>query len=101
MFLKRILSMKDDIHPPYQKVLYIDSSTGKQFLIGSTAQPKETQTYEGKTYPVVRVPTSSASHPFFTKNKQFVDTEGRVDKFLKKYKKKTPPSKDQEESKKQ
>lgn len=84
--------MKDDIHPDYQKVLYVDSSTGKKFLIGSTAQPKETETYEGHEYPTMRVPTSSASHPFFTKSKQFVDAEGRVDKFLKKYKKNSSSS---------
>jgi len=44
--------------------------------------------YEGKEYPVYRLPVSSASHPFFTKSKQFIDSEGRVDKFMKKYKKK-------------
>ena len=44
--------------------------------------------FEGKEYPVCRLPVSSASHPFFTKSKQFIDSEGRVDKFVKKYKKK-------------
>ena len=78
--------MKDDIHPKYQKVLFVDSSTGKKFLVNSTLQPKDTQEFEGKTYPAIEVPTSSASHPFFTKTKQFIDTEGRVDKFLKRYK---------------
>jgi len=82
--------MKDDIHPKYHKVLFIDSSTGKKFLIGSTLQPKQTQEFEGKEYPCIEVPTSSASHPFFTKTKQFLDSEGRVDKFLKKYKSGTP-----------
>lgn len=77
--------MKNDTHPSYQKVLFTDSSTGKQFLIGSTLQPKEKAKYEGKEYPAVQVPTSSASHPFFTKSKQFVDTEGRIDKFKKRY----------------
>ena len=77
--------MKEDTHPKYQKVLFTDSSTGKQFLVGSTLQPKETATFEGKEYPAVQVPTSSASHPFFTKSKQFVDTEGRIDKFKKRY----------------
>ncbi|MBX9745061.1 MAG: 50S ribosomal protein L31, partial [Chlamydiales bacterium] len=28
--------MKDNTHPPYQEVLFVDSSTGTQFLIGST-----------------------------------------------------------------
>ena len=31
------------------------------------------------------MPVSSASHPFFTGSKQFIDSEGRVDKFVKRY----------------
>lgn len=77
--------MKEKIHPPYQEVLFVDSSTGHKFLIGSTVQPKEKEKFDGKEYPVVRVPVSSASHPFFTKANQFIDSEGRVDKFTKKY----------------
>lgn len=77
--------MKEKIHQPYQEVLFVDSSTGHKFLIGSTVQPKEKEKFDGKEYPVVRVPVSSASHPFFTKANQFIDSEGRVDKFTKKY----------------
>lgn len=77
--------MKKKIHPPYQEVLFVDSSTGDKFLCGTTLQPEEKEEFEGKTYPVCRVPVSSASHPFFTGSNQFIDTEGRVDKFTKKY----------------
>ncbi|MFA5250382.1 MAG: type B 50S ribosomal protein L31 [Parachlamydiales bacterium] len=77
--------MKKKIHPPYQEVLFVDSSTGDRFLCGTTLQPEEKEEFEGKAYPVYRVPVSSASHPFFTGSKQFIDTEGRVDKFTKKY----------------
>jgi large subunit ribosomal protein L31 len=77
--------MKEKIHPAYQEVLFVDSATGFKFVCGSTLQPKEKETFEGKEYPVCKVPVSSASHPFFTKTKQFIDTEGRVDKFTKKY----------------
>ena len=80
--------MKEKIHPPYQEVLFVDSSTGTKFLIGSTIQPKEKEQFEGKEYPVVRVPVSSASHPFFTKSNQAIDSEGRLDKFIKKYQRK-------------
>ncbi len=80
--------MKKQGHPPYQEVLFIDSSTGFKFICGSTLQPKEKETFEGKEYPAYRMPISSASHPFFTKSKQFVDSEGRVDKFVKRYAKK-------------
>lgn len=77
--------MKKKGHPPYQEVLFVDSSTGYKFLCGSTLQPKEKETFEGKEYPVFRVPVSSASHPFFTGSKQLVDSEGMVDKFQKRY----------------
>lgn len=77
--------MKKQGNPPYQEVLFVDTSTGTRFLCGSTLQPKEKEVYEGKEYPVYYVTVSSASHPFFTGNKQFIDTEGRVDKFLKRY----------------
>ncbi len=80
--------MKKDAHPPYHEVLFVDSSTGSKFLIGSTLQPKEKEKHEGKEYPVCRVSVSSASHPFFTGSNQFVDSEGRVDKFTKRYQKK-------------
>lgn len=77
--------MKKKTHPAYQEVLFVDSSTGSQYLIGSTLQVKEKEKFEGKEYPVCRVPISSSSHPFFTKSKQLIDSEGRVDKFAKKY----------------
>jgi large subunit ribosomal protein L31 len=97
--------MKDNKHPSYQEILFVDSSTGTQFLISSTLQAKEKGTFEGKEYPLYRVPVSSASHPFFTKANQFIDSEGRVDKFTKKYQRKTEQVKKdqekQEESKKE
>jgi large subunit ribosomal protein L31 len=97
--------MKEKTHPAYQKVLFVDSSTGAQFLIGSTLQPKEKVTFEGKEYPLCKVPISSSSHPFFTKANQFIDSEGRVDKFTKKYLRKSEEGKKsqekQEEAKKE
>ena len=81
--------MQDKKHPLYQEVLFEDSSTGTKFIIGSALQPKEKTTFEGKEYPHIKVPISSASHPFFTKASQFMDAEGRVDKFTKKYQRKS------------
>lgn len=77
--------MKKNTHPKYQEVLFIDTSTGYKFICGTTLQPKERETYEGKEYPVYRLSISSASHPFFVGGKQYVDTEGRIEKFTKKY----------------
>lgn len=89
--------MKDEIHPPYQEILFVDSSTGAKFLIGSTLQPKETEMFEGKEYPVYHVPVSSSSHPFFTGSTQLVDSEGRVGRFTKKYQKKREEAREEAE----
>ena len=77
--------MKKEGHPAYQEILFVDSATNFKFVCGSTIQTKEKEMFEGKEYPVCRVPVSSASHPFFTGSKQLVDSEGRVDKFKKRY----------------
>jgi len=84
--------MKKQGHPPYQDILFVDSATGFKFVCGSTLQPKEKEMYEGKEYPVYKVPISSASHPFFTGANQMIDSEGRVDKFKKRYMQKAKQS---------
>ncbi len=91
--------MKKEGHPPYQEVLFVDSSTNFRFVCGSTLRPKEKEMYEGKEYPVYKVPVSSASHPFFTGSTSFIDSEGRVDKFVKRYAKKAEQHKEEEEAK--
>lgn len=90
--------MKKDTHPKYQQILFVDSATDHKFVCGSTLQPKEKGTFQGKEYPLYRLSTSSASHPFFTGSKQLVDAEGRVDKFKKRYAAK-PATEVKEESK--
>ncbi len=82
--------MKKDTHPEYQEVLFVDSSSNAKFLCRSTLQTKERETHKGKEYPVSRVSVSSDSHPFYTGSNQFIDTEGRVDKFRKRYAKPAP-----------
>jgi large subunit ribosomal protein L31 len=82
--------MKKQGHPSYQEVLFVDTATGEKFVIGSALKPKEKEMYNGKEYPVCRVSISSASHPFFTGNTQLVDSEGRVDRFMKRYAAKKP-----------
>ncbi|PZR27168.1 MAG: 50S ribosomal protein L31 [Azospira oryzae] len=80
--------MKNGIHPEYKEVVFWDTTSDVKFLSRSTSVPKETTTWEGKEYPVIKVEVSSASHPFFTGKKVFLDTAGRVEKFQKKYQKK-------------
>ncbi len=76
--------MKKDIHPTnFRSVIFVDNSSGKQFLIGSTVKTSETGKHEGKEYDLYRVEISSASHPFYTGNEKVIDTAGRVDRFKK------------------
>ena len=81
--------MKKDIHPDYKEVVFWDTSSDFKFISRSTLKTKETIKWtDGKDYPVIKVEVSSASHPFFTGKKMFVDSAGRVEKFQKKYTKK-------------
>jgi len=84
-----ILTMKKDIHPEYREVVFQDTSGDFSFLTRSTMNSEESVKWtDGKTYPVVKVEVSSASHPFYTGKKLFVDTAGRVEKFNKRYQQK-------------
>jgi len=80
--------MKKDLHPKnYRLVAFKDMSNGYTFLTRSTASTRETITMEdGVEYPLVKLEISSASHPFFTGKMKLVDTAGRVDKFMNRYK---------------
>lgn len=80
-------AMKNDIHPDYKPVVFYDTSSEFKFMTKSTMTSKETIEWEdGNTYPLIKVEVSSASHPFYTGKKLFVDTAGRVEKFNKRYK---------------
>ncbi len=76
--------MRKDIHPEYRPVVFMDTSTGYQFLSGSTKRSNETVEFEGETYPLIRVEISSDSHPFYTGRQKFTQADGRVDRFNKK-----------------
>lgn len=81
--------MKKGIHPEYRDVVFLDTSSDFKFKTKSTMKSKDKIKWEdGKEYPLIKVEVSSASHPFFTGKKLFVDTAGRVEKFNRKYKKK-------------
>ncbi len=80
--------MKKDIHPNYREVVFKDVSSDFEILTRSTVKTTEETTFEGKKYPLFKVDISSASHPFYTGTQKVMDTEGRVDRFKKKYGKK-------------
>jgi large subunit ribosomal protein L31 len=65
--------MKQGIHPDY-KVTTVSCACGESFKIRSTKEN-------------VRLDICSNCHPFYTGKQKLIDTEGRVDKFRKKYKK--------------
>ena len=79
--------MKQDIHPKtYRLVVFKDMSNNTTFLTRSTAASRENITIDGVEYPLIKLEISSTSHPFFTGKMKLVDTAGRVDKFMNRYK---------------
>ncbi len=80
--------MRKEIHPEYKEVVFLDTSSDFKFITKSTMTSDETIKWEdGNEYPLIKIEVSSASHPFYTGKKLFVDTAGRVEKFNRKYKK--------------
>ncbi len=65
--------MKEKIHPQYKEATIICAC-------GEVIQTRSTK-------PSIRVDICSKCHPFFSGKQKFIDTAGRVEKFMKKYKK--------------
>lgn len=65
--------MKQNIHPEYKESTIICAC-------GEVIHTRSTK-------PNIRVEICSKCHPFFTGKQKFVDSAGRVEKFMKKYKK--------------
>jgi large subunit ribosomal protein L31 len=65
--------MKPKIHPEYKEATIV-CACGEAIHTRSTRQN-------------IRVEICSKCHPFFTGKQKFVDSAGRVEKFMKKYKK--------------
>ena len=66
--------MKQGIHPVYNETT-VSCACGNSWTIRAT---KET----------LKLDICSKCHPFFTGKAKLIDTEGRVERFLNKYKKK-------------
>lgn len=75
--------MKSDIHPEYHPVIFVDGE--HEIVTHSTMTSRETREVDGVSHFVVPVDISAYSHPFFTGKQKLVDTEGRVDRFNKRY----------------
>jgi large subunit ribosomal protein L31 len=63
--------LKAGIHPKYEEVK-VSCACGESFDTNSTSK-------------TIHVDICSACHPFFTGKQKIMDTEGRVEKFRKKY----------------
>ena len=79
--------MKQDIHPKnYRLVALKDMSNDYTFITRSTAASRETINIDGVEYPLIKLEISNTSHPFYTGKMKLVDTAGRIDKFMNRYK---------------
>jgi len=67
--------MKKKVHPEYNEVT-VHCACGASFETRSTE-------------PTIKLTLCSQCHPFFTGSQKFVDTAGRIEKFNKKFAKKT------------
>ncbi|WP_332644922.1 type B 50S ribosomal protein L31 [Aeromicrobium sp.] len=77
--------MKHGIHPHYAPVAFRDRSGDLTFVSASTLTSSTTIEIDGTTYPVIDVEISTASHPYWTGKGRVLDTEGRVEKFNRRY----------------
>ncbi len=80
--------MHPGIHPAYGPVAFRDRATGRVTLTGSTLVDRNHDKVieiDGTTYPVIDVDISSDSHPFWTGTARTLDSEGRVEKFQRRY----------------
>ena len=82
--------MKKGIHPDnYREVVFRDVTTDTEWITRSTAKTDKTHRDRRKKYPLYDLAISSYSHPFYTGKRKLVDAEGRVERFNKKYRRKS------------
>lgn len=79
--------MKKDIHPKIFPAIFVDLTTGAEFISFTTRKSQETKKIGETEYSIVKVEITSDSHPFYTGKQVILDTAGRVDKFRARVKK--------------
>ena len=75
--------MKSEIHPTLYPVVFVDGD--HEIVTRSTRKSNETREIDGVEHYVIPVEISSYSHPFFTGKQRLVDTEGRVERFRRRF----------------
>jgi large subunit ribosomal protein L31 len=81
--------VKQGIHPDYHTVLFVDTATGDEWLGRSTLTSGETRDIDGESVPVVKLEISSHSHPFWTGTMRELDSDGKIDRFRRRYARKS------------
>lgn len=85
-----LASLREGIHPEYHPVVFQDGPHA--FLSRSTMTSAETVVWDdGQAYPLVRVDVSSATHPFYTGQQRIIDSAGRVERFERRYGRRSHP----------
>lgn len=69
--------------PTYNPVVFVDGE--HEIVTRSVLTSKETREINGVSHYVIPVEISSYTHPFFSGKTRLLDTEGRVEKFNKRY----------------
>ncbi len=62
--------MRENIHPKWYPEARVTCACGNTWTVGATV-------------PEIRTDVCSACHPFYTGEQRIVDTEGQVDRFMK------------------
>ena len=75
--------MKAEIHPTLYPVVFVDGE--HEIITRSTKKSSETRMIEGVEHYVLPIDISSFTHPFFTGKQKLVDTEGRFERFRRKF----------------
>ena|SRR3989344_3136024 len=76
--------MKKGIHPQVHPVVFVDGK--HQIITTSTKTSEQTIDIDGISHFVIPIDVSSYTHPLYTGEKRFVDTQGQVGKFQEKMK---------------
>ena len=74
--------MKEKIHPKLNKVVFLDVMSDAEFIATSTLKSDEIKKIDGVEHYVIRVETSSASHPVYTGKRRNEIRNDQVAKFL-------------------
>ena len=75
--------MKSNIQPKYNPVVFVDGE--HEIITRSVLTSKETREINGVMHYVLPIEISSYTHPFYSGKARLLDTEGRIERFNKRY----------------